>query len=248
MVHSTSNHPACPDLQQLVHFRCPEQQQTLRHPQAVACLPCPALQQAVHADCLPLRLTVCLFCSKLRMRDAQFSSKAYGTHEYKEITIDGRVQFDLLQAIQRDHKLSSYSLNAVSAHFLGEQKEDVHHSIINDLQNGTAETRRRLAVYCLKVGMVPRVWAGCLSLSFSAPLFTLRLNHAVGYRNSSDRIRGRLPPQGDGDTMPLCWAKQPRPITALPSTLHLTQAVGMKQSLDCVRHILPGQLLHIQHR
>ena len=47
------------------------------------------------------------------MRDAQFSSKAYGTHDYKEITIDGRVQLDLLLAIQRDHKLSSYSLNAV---------------------------------------------------------------------------------------------------------------------------------------
>lgn len=85
------------------------------------------------------------------MRDAQFSSKAYGTYDYKEITIDGRIQFDLLQAIQRDHKLSSYSLNAVSAHFLGEQKEDVHHSIISDLQSGNEETRRRLAVYCLKV-------------------------------------------------------------------------------------------------
>ena len=34
--------------------------------------------------------------------------------------------------------------------FLGEQKEDVQHSIITDLQNGTKETRRRLAVYCLK--------------------------------------------------------------------------------------------------
>ena len=60
--------------------------------------------------------------------------------------------FDTVHAVlQRDHKLSSYSLNAVSAHFLGEQKEDVHHSIISDLQNGNEETRRRLAVYCLKV-------------------------------------------------------------------------------------------------
>jgi hypothetical protein len=41
----------------------------------------------------------------------------------------------------------------VSAHFLGEQKEDVHHSAISDLQNGNSETRRRLAVYCLKVCM-----------------------------------------------------------------------------------------------
>jgi len=36
----------------------------------------------------------------------------------------------------RNHKLSSYSLNSVSAEFLGQQKEDVHHSIISDLQQG----------------------------------------------------------------------------------------------------------------
>ena len=101
------------------------------------------------------------------MRDAQFSSKAYGTREFKDITIDGRVQFDLLTAITRDHKLSSYSLNAVSAHFLGEQKEDVHHSIITELQNGTDESRRRLAVYCLKVGASSSHWLWLLHRTVS---------------------------------------------------------------------------------
>ncbi len=168
------------------------------------------------------------------MRDAQFSSKAYGTHEYKEITIDGRVQFDLLQAIQRDHKLSSYSLNAVSAHFLGEQKEDVHHSIINDLQNGTAETRRRLAVYCLKVRMVPPGWAGSV-------LVTLCLNQAVELWNSIVRRRGRLLPQGAGDTMALCWAEQHQRST---SNLHLTCAEGLKHSLKCVRQSAWAALAH----
>ena len=160
---------------------------------------------------------------RLKIRDAQFSSKAHGTHEYKDIQIDGRVQLDMMTAIQRDHKLSSYSLNNVSAHFLKarppvaqqgwaqlgsrpacrsaassvrlalsqaawlpqpastvcalprawprslcptmgllhadrpagvqEQKEDVHHSKITDLQNGTDESRRRLAVYCLKASL-----------------------------------------------------------------------------------------------
>lgn len=37
----------------------------------------------------------------------------------------------------------------------GEQKEDVHHSCISDLQRGTSETRRRLAVYCLKDSHLP---------------------------------------------------------------------------------------------
>lgn len=55
------------------------------------------------------------------------------------------------QFIRRNYKLSSYTLNAVSVELLGQQKEDVHHSIISDLQRGSDEDRRRLAVYCLKV-------------------------------------------------------------------------------------------------
>ncbi|XP_043698298.1 DNA polymerase delta catalytic subunit [Telopea speciosissima] len=94
--------------------------------------------------------------SRVRVKDTTFSSRQYGTRESKEVTIDGRVQFDLLQVMQRDYKLSSYSLNSVSSHFLGEQKEDVHHSIISDLQNGNSETRRRLAVYCLKDAYLPQ--------------------------------------------------------------------------------------------
>jgi DNA polymerase delta subunit 1 len=69
--------------------------------------------------------------------------------------MEGRLLFDLIQVMQRDYKLRSYSLNSVSAEFLGEQKEDVHHSIITDLQNGNEETRRRLAIYCLKDAYLP---------------------------------------------------------------------------------------------
>ena len=67
------------------------------------------------------------------------------------VHMEGRLQLDLLQVMTRDYKLRSYSLNSVCAQFLGEQKEDVHHSIITELQNGTADSRRRLAVYCMKV-------------------------------------------------------------------------------------------------
>lgn len=89
------------------------------------------------------------------VRDSTFSSKAYGTRESKVVNIDGRMQIDMLQYIQREYKLRTYTLNAVSAHFLGEQKEDVHHSMITELHNGTPETRRRLAVYCLKDAYLP---------------------------------------------------------------------------------------------
>ena len=40
------------------------------------------------------------------------------------------------QILLRDTKLRSYTLNSVSFHFLQEQKEDVPHSIITELQVG----------------------------------------------------------------------------------------------------------------
>ncbi len=93
--------------------------------------------------------------SPTTIKDTTFSSKAFGKRENKEIKIEGRIQFDLIQVIRREYKLRSYTLNAVSAYFLNQQKEDVHYSIITDLQNGSDETRRRLAVYCLKDAYLP---------------------------------------------------------------------------------------------
>lgn len=52
-------------------------------------------------------------------KDYMFSSKAYGTRENKQINMEGRLQLDMLQVMQRDYKLRSYTLNAVCAHFLG---------------------------------------------------------------------------------------------------------------------------------
>ena len=91
-----------------------------------------------------------------KIKSSTLKSKQMGARETKEIVIDGRVQLDCIQAIQRDYKLSSYSLNAVSAHFLGEQKENVHHSIITQLYDGDDNERRRLAVYCLKDAYLPQ--------------------------------------------------------------------------------------------
>jgi DNA polymerase delta subunit 1 len=90
------------------------------------------------------------------VRDTKFSNAAFGKMENKETSLSGRIMFDCLQYMRRNHKLSSYSLNAVCAEFLKEQKEDVHHSIISDLQMGTPDDRRRLAVYCLKDAYLPQ--------------------------------------------------------------------------------------------
>jgi DNA polymerase delta subunit 1 len=93
---------------------------------------------------------------KTEAKDSNFSSKQMGSRETKATNTNGRLQIDLLQVIQRDYQLRSYTLNSVSAHFLGEQKEDVHHSMITELFNGTSESRRRLAVYCLKDAYLPQ--------------------------------------------------------------------------------------------
>lgn len=89
-------------------------------------------------------------------RDTNFASKQMGNRDAKATNTNGRLQLDLLQLIQRDYQLRSYTLNSVSAHFLNEQKEDVHHTMITELYNGTPESRRRLAVYCLKDAYLPQ--------------------------------------------------------------------------------------------
>ena len=90
-----------------------------------------------------------------KVRDQTLQIKALGTRESKDVNIEGRVQIDMMQVIIREHKLRSYSLNSVAFHFLKEQKEDVPHQIISELQNQNEFTRRRLAIYCIKDAHLP---------------------------------------------------------------------------------------------
>ncbi|CAD6199696.1 unnamed protein product [Caenorhabditis auriculariae] len=89
------------------------------------------------------------------VRDAAISSKQMGSRVNKNIDVHGRVIFDVLQVVLRDYKLRSYTLNSVSYHFLSEQKEDVEYNIIPELQKSSAQTRRRLATYCMKDAFLP---------------------------------------------------------------------------------------------
>lgn len=74
------------------------------------------LQNAI----ISLRPSYCaILGTKTEAKTTKFSSKAFGTRENKAINLEGRLQLDMYQAIQRDYKLRSYTLNSVSAHFLG---------------------------------------------------------------------------------------------------------------------------------
>lgn len=85
-----------------------------------------------------------------KIKAATFSSQAFGTRDTKETNIEGRVQMDMIMIMLTEHKLPSYTLNSVSLKFLGKQKEEVHHSMINGLYEKDEFTRRKLAIYCLK--------------------------------------------------------------------------------------------------
>ncbi|KAJ5894683.1 DNA polymerase delta catalytic subunit [Penicillium taxi] len=114
------------------------------------------LDRAKHLKCTNFPYWTRLKGTKTEAKEANFSSKQMGNRETKATNTNGRIQLDLLQLVQRDHHLRSYTLNSVSYEFLREQKEDVHHTMITELFNGTPDSRRRLAVYCLKDAYLPQ--------------------------------------------------------------------------------------------
>lgn len=92
-----------------------------------------------------------------RIRDASFENKQRGRRDYSEITnLAGRVQLDMLEVTRSSFNLRTYTLNAVAEKFLGDRKEDVHHSIIADLWRESDEGRARLCSYCLKDADLPQ--------------------------------------------------------------------------------------------
>ncbi|KAK5687915.1 DNA-directed DNA polymerase delta [Elasticomyces elasticus] len=113
------------------------------------------LDRAAHLKCGRFPFWTRLKNMRSQAKDTNFASKQMGNRDAKATNTNGRLQLDLLQLVQRDYQLRSYTLNSVCSHFLNEQKEDVHHTIITELFNGTAESRRRLAVYCLKDAFLP---------------------------------------------------------------------------------------------
>ena len=83
-------------------------------------------------------------------------NQVQGRRDVTEVKVSGRVLIDMLPVIRGDTKLRSYTLNNVSTTFLdGMKKEDVHHSAISKLQNGTDLQRRKLAKYCLRDAELP---------------------------------------------------------------------------------------------
>ena len=92
---------------------------------------------------------------KISIKKSFFSSRQQGSRDFNNIDIPGRINIDMLVVLRKDYKLSSYTLNAVSSHFLGEQKEDLPHNMMYGLFTESPDTRRRVAVYCVKDTVLP---------------------------------------------------------------------------------------------
>lgn len=90
-----------------------------------------------------------------KLRDASFENKQRGKRSYKQLSASGRVVYDMMTVVQMNHKLRSYSLNFVSAHFLGHQKDDVSYSRITPMWLNSEEDRETLCRYCLKDAILP---------------------------------------------------------------------------------------------
>jgi DNA polymerase delta subunit 1 len=109
---------------------------------------------------LPVTPTTC-FWTRLRDRSVQLvektlSSNALGSNQLKMVPMAGRYVFDLFQDIKREHKLESYSLNAVSKEFLKDQKNDMPvREIFRRYKDGDPKELGEVAEYCIKDTELP---------------------------------------------------------------------------------------------
>lgn len=84
------------------------------------------------------------------LKESTFSSSAYGDNDYKMLPTRGRLQIDLLVIIKREHKLTKYTLNAVSEHFLKDKKVDLSPKEMFEKFRKTSKDRHDIGVYCVK--------------------------------------------------------------------------------------------------
>lgn len=90
------------------------------------------------------------------LRDASFSSSAYGDNHYKMVDTPGILQIDLLVIMQREHKLTSYKLDNVAEHFLGERKVDMPYQLMFEKIIGNSKDIHDVGVYCVQDTELPQ--------------------------------------------------------------------------------------------
>ena len=93
--------------------------------------------------------------ARVELLNRTLDTSAYGHNEFLVPTTPGMLQVDLLPVIKKEHKLSSYKLEAVATHFLGEHKVDLPIKEMFALYRGSAADRSRVAQYCVQDTVLP---------------------------------------------------------------------------------------------
>jgi DNA polymerase delta subunit 1 len=100
--------------------------------------------------------------------ERRLESSAYGENKFNQVSTPGMLDLDLMQAVKRSHKLSSYSLNSVAEEFLGEHKLDMHFRRMLDIyEEGTPEGIAEVAKYFIQDTALPLKISDKLNLLFA---------------------------------------------------------------------------------
>ena len=88
--------------------------------------------------------------------EKKLSSNALGDNTLKLVPMAGRFIFDLFHEVKREQKLDSYSLNAVSQHFLGDTKIDMSpKEMFKRFIEEDPYKLAEVAEYCIKDTLLP---------------------------------------------------------------------------------------------
>nr|AAB67116.1 DNA-dependent DNA polymerase homolog [Feldmannia species virus] len=88
---------------------------------------------------------------KASLKTKVLESSALGKNELSQFVIPGRVEFDALMTVRRNHKLGSYKLDSVCRHFFGGKKDDVSYEyILSACESKDPKKLGVIAKYCLQ--------------------------------------------------------------------------------------------------
>ena len=93
-----------------------------------------------------------------KIKEASFSSSAFGTSEYKRLDIPGVINYDILITIRRDFKENSYKLDNISEKYLKEKKNPISVvEIFKAYESGDPMKISTIANYCVQDTRLPQL-------------------------------------------------------------------------------------------
>jgi DNA polymerase delta subunit 1 len=93
-----------------------------------------------------------------KIKEATFSSSAYGTSEYKRLDIPGTINYDILITIRREFKENSYKLDSISEKYIGEKKNPVTVvEIFKAYESGDPDKIKSIGNYCVQDTRLPQL-------------------------------------------------------------------------------------------